>query len=250
MMIVWPDQWYHTSGDRIDKVDPTQMRRIAVIGAAAAYTVASADDNMAVKLAGEIASNGTRRLGHQLVIAQEFLNGATPENFQDQYKLARAHIVGTVMAETETLESVLQLGQIDDYVEEMQEAIEAVGEAHLQALEAHMNAAAGRLGVSPVRLRETDLEEQAKGVIPRQTALVKRDGYTGWRAHLQEVPADVRAQYPYQGLNTSELQLLIDGRHTALDIAVMISAQNQTLTDIQAVLNYLEVLKAAGLVEM
>ncbi|MFH1764328.1 MAG: M28 family peptidase, partial [Gemmatimonadota bacterium] len=42
MMIVWPDQWYHTSGDRIDKVDPTQMKRVAVIGAAAAYTVASA----------------------------------------------------------------------------------------------------------------------------------------------------------------------------------------------------------------
>lgn len=250
MMIVWPDQWYHTSGDRIDKVDPTQMKRIAVIGAAAAYTVASADDDMAIRLAGEIASNGTRRLGHQLVIAQELLNGATAENFGDQYKLARAHVVGTVMAETETLESVLQLAHVDDYIEDMQETIDAVGEAHLQALEAHMNAAAGRLGVSPVRLRETDLEKQAKRIVPKQTSLVKQDGYTGWRAHLQAVPADVRAQYPYQGVNTSELQLLIDGRHTALDIAVMISAQNQTLTDVQGVINYLEVLKAAGLVEM
>ncbi len=250
MMIVWPDQWYHTSGDRIDKVDPTQMKRIAVIGAAAAYTIATADDDMAIRLAGEIASNGTRRLGHQLVIAQELLNGATAENFGDQYKLARAHVVGTVMAETETLESVLQLAQVGDYVEDMQEAIDAVGEAHLQALESHMKAAAERLGVSQAQIRETDLEKQAKRVVPSQTALVKRDGYTGWRAHLQSVPADVRAQYPYQGVNTSELQLLIDGKHTALDIAVMISAQNQTLTDLQGVLNYLEVLKAAGLVEM
>ncbi len=223
---------------------------MAVIGAAAAYTVASADDDMAIRLAGEIASNGTRRLGHQLVIAQELLNGATGENFGNQYKLARAHIVGTVMAEKETLESVLQLEQIGDYVTDMQEAVDAIGEAHLKALEAHMNAAATRLGVSPARLSETDLEKQAKRIVPKQTALVKRDGYTGWRAHLQEVPADVRAQYPYQGVNTSELQLLIDGQHTALDIAVMISAQNQSLTDIQAVLNYLEVLKAAGLVEM
>jgi aminopeptidase YwaD len=250
MMIVWPDQWYHTSGDRIDKIDPTQMKRIAVIGAAAAYTVASADDDMAIRLAGEIASNGTRRLGHQLVIAQELLNGATAENFGDQYKLARAHVVGTVMAETETLESVLQLEQVGDYVEDMQEAIDAVGEAHLQALESHMKATAGRLGVSPAQIRETDLEKQAKRIVPSQTGLVKQDGYTGWRAHLQSVPADVRAQYPYQGVNTSELQLLIDGRHTALDIAVMISAQNQTRTDLQGVLNYLEVLKAAGLVEM
>jgi hypothetical protein len=250
MMIVWPDQWYHTSGDRIDKVDPTQMKRIAVIGAAAAYTVASADDDMAIRLAGEIASNGTRRMGHQLVIAQELLNGATAENLADQYKLARAHIVGTVMAEQETLGSVLQVGQIGDYVEDMQETVDAIGEAHLTALETHMAATASRLGTSPVRLRETDLEKQANRIVPKQTALVKRDGYTGWREHLQAVPADVRAQYPYQGVNTSELQLLIDGRHTALDIAVMMDAQSQTLTDLQGVLNYLEVLKAAGLVEM
>ncbi len=64
------------------------------------------------------------------------------------------------------------------------------------------------------------------------------------------MPAEVRARYPYQGVNTSELQLLIDGRHSALDIKVMLDAQSGTLTDLQGVLNYLEVLKAAGLVEM
>ena len=64
------------------------------------------------------------------------------------------------------------------------------------------------------------------------------------------VSEEVRSQYPSQGINTSELQHLIDGRHSALDIKVMLDAQSQTLTDLQAVLNYLEVLKAAGLVEM
>ena len=87
--------------------------------------------------------------------------------------------------------------------------------------------------------------------MPLQTSLVKRDGYRGWQSHLQSVSADDRAAYPYDGVaNTSELQLLIDGSHSALDIKVMLDAQSQTLTDIQAVLNYLEVLKAAGLVEM
>ena len=254
MMIVWPDQWYHTSGDRIDKVDPTQMKRVAVIGAAAAYTVASADDDMAIRLAGEIASNGTRRLGHQFIIAQELLNGATAENFADQYKLARAHVMGTVMAEKETLESVLQLaaddGLVGDYVEEMQGTVGAIGEAHLQALETHMAAAAARLGTRPAQPGQSDLERRASQIVPRQTALVKRDGYTGWRQHLETVSAEVRSQYPYQGVSTSELQLLIDGRHSALDIKVMLDAQSQTLSDMQAVLNYLEVLKAAGLVEM
>jgi len=254
MMIVWPDQWYHTSGDRIDKADPTQMKRVAVIGAAAAYTVASADDDMAIRLAGEIVSNGTRRLGHQFIIAQEFLNGATAENFADQYRLARAHVSGTVMAEKETVGSVLDLAEdrsrIGDYVEEMQAALDAIGEAHVQALEAHMEAAAARLGTRAVELRQTDLERQASRMVPSQTALVKRDGYGGTRAHVQSVPADVRAQYPYQGISTGELQHLIDGRHSILDIKVMLDAQSQTLADLQAVINYVEVLKAAGLVEM
>ena len=113
-----------------------------------------------------------------------------------------------------------------------------------------MTAAANRLGTSPVRVQQSDLERRASRIVPRQTALVKRDGYTGWRQHLQAVPASVRAEYPTRGVNTSELQLLIDGRHSALDIKIMLDAQDSELNDLQAVLNHLEVLKAAGLIEM
>jgi aminopeptidase YwaD len=255
MMIVWPDQWYHTSGDRIDKADPTQLKRVVVIGAAAAYTAASADDDLAIRLAGEIASNATRRLGHQFVMGQERLNEATAESLTDQYRWARAHVEGTVMAEKETLGSVLQLAtdtrRVGDYVAEMQETVDAIGAAHLAALESHMAAAAVRLGTQPVQLRMTELERRASGIVPRQTALVKRDGYTGWREHLNAVSADVRSRYPYEGLaNASELQLLIDGRHSVLDIKKMLDAQSQTTSDIQSIMNYLEILKAAGLVEM
>ncbi|MFC1575864.1 M28 family peptidase, partial [Gemmatimonadota bacterium] len=239
MMIVWPDQWYHTSGDRIDKADPTQMKRVAVIGAAAAYTLASADDDMAIRLAGEIASNGTSRLGHQFIIAQEFLNGAEAGGLAEAYGMARAHIVGTVMAEKETLESVLQLAsdqaRVGAYVEEMKGTVDAIGEAHLAALETHMRAAAGRLGTSPVQIQLTDLERRASQIVPRQTALVKRDGYTGWRQHLQGVSQEIQAQYPSRGINTSELQLLIDGRHSALDIKIMMDAQAQGPADLQLV---------------
>jgi aminopeptidase YwaD len=253
MMIVWPDQWYHTSGDRPDKADPTQLKRVVVIGAAAAYAVASADDDLAMRLAGEIASNGTRRLGHQFIIAQEKLNEATAANLADQYKHARAHIQGTVMAEKETLESVLELAsdgaRVGAYVEAMKGTVDAIGSAHLAALETHMAAAAARVGARPVQLQPTDLERRAGGIVPRQTALVKRDGYQGWRQHLQSVSPEVQGRFPHQGINTSEVQLLVDGRHTVLDIKTMLDAQSQTMADLQAVLNYLEILKAAGLVE-
>jgi hypothetical protein len=254
MMIVWPDQWYHTSGDRIDKADPTQMKRIAVIGAAGAYTVASADDDMAIKLAGEIASNGTRRLAHQFVIGLERLNSSTSEDFLDMYKWARAHVEASLINEKETLESVLELavdqGRVGDYVEEMQATIEQVGAAHLNALEVHMGAVAARLGVRPIQLRMTDLERRADGIVPRQTALVKRDGYTGWRQHLGQGSGMRRGSSASGVANTSELQLLINGKNSVLDIKKALDAQNRTTSDLQGIINYIEVLVQAGLVEI
>jgi hypothetical protein len=111
MMIAWPDQWYHTSGDRPDKSDPTQLKRVVIIAAAGAYTVAAADDAMAMRLAGEIASNGTRRLGHQFVMGLERLNHATGPDLNQSYRWARAHVEAGLANESATLATVLQLAE-------------------------------------------------------------------------------------------------------------------------------------------
>ena len=55
LMIVWPDQWYHTSGDTPDKSDPTQLKRVVTMCAAAAEFLRDR------KLAGNrFAGNGQR----------------------------------------------------------------------------------------------------------------------------------------------------------------------------------------------
>ena len=113
MMIAWPDQWYHTSGDVADKADPTQLKRAAVIGAAGAYTVASTGAEAAIKIAGEIVSNATRRLGHQLVVSLETLNRATAESFGEEARFARDIFEAAVMNEKDTLGSVLELAPGD-----------------------------------------------------------------------------------------------------------------------------------------
>jgi hypothetical protein len=257
MMIAWPDQWYHTSGDRVDKSDPTQLKRVAVIGAAGAYTIASADDDMAIRLAGEIASNGTRRLGHQFAMGLERLNGAGASDLLDQYKWARAHVEAAIINEKSTLETVLQLATDTDrvgaYVSKMQETVAQIGETHLAALETHMEAAALRCGAQPVQLRMTDLERRAARLVPRQTSRVKENGYRGWQVYLQQVAPEARQRFPYGNediASTSELNLLINGKNSVLDIKKMLDAQYQTTSDLQAIINYIEILKLAGLAEM
>lgn len=44
MLIQWPDKFYHTSGDTIDKVSPEMLKHIAIIASAYAYTCASASE--------------------------------------------------------------------------------------------------------------------------------------------------------------------------------------------------------------
>jgi hypothetical protein len=258
MMIAWPDKWYHTSGDVADKADPTQLKRAAIIGAAGAYTVASAGAEAAVKIAGEVVSNATRRLGHQLVVSLETLNRATAESFGEEARFARDIFEAAVLNEKDTLGSVRELApgdaSLSGYLAKMAKAVDGVGAAGLAALDAHRAAVAQKLGVKLTRVVLTDLEKRAARIIPRPTAKVRQDGYREYQKYITAVPAAERAKYPVLGKDLAiaspgELQLLINGKHSALDIRKMLDAQNERRSTLQAVLNQLEILKLAGLVE-
>jgi len=260
MMIAWPDQWYHTSGDRVDKADPTQLKRVVVIAAAAAYTIATAGDDMAIKIAGEITSNGTRRLGHQLVVGLEALNQATAESFNQACKMARLHIETAVANEKATLESVLELAKdrdrVGDYIARMKQIIDKIGNAQLAAIEAHKDVIAGKLKITPGEIRLTELEQQAASLVPKPTSKVMETGYQGFRGYrdmLNKIPEKQRKKYPYNRrdiASTSELQLLINGKRSILDIKNYLDVQYPRKSDLQSIINYIEVLKLAGLVEM
>jgi len=258
MMIAWPDQWYHTSGDTADKSDPTQLKRVAAIGAAAAYTVATADAAAAERIAAEIASNATRRLGHQLVVAEEALNGAKAETLADDLKFARGILEAAVINEKETLATVLELApsskDLAARVAQLTKAVEGVGAASLAALDAHGAAVASGLGakLGPVVLSE--LEKRAARIVPRPTAKVRQGGYREYQKFLTAVPIEARLKYPTTGkdlivANSAELQLLVNGRHSALDIKKMLDAQSERRSSLQGVLNSLEILRLAGLAE-
>ncbi len=256
MMIDWPDRWYHTSGDHVDKTDPTQLKRVTIIGAAAAYTIANADDGMAMKIAAETTSNGTGRLGHQLVRGLEELNGATAATLADAYRLGRTYIEAAVVNEKNTLDSVNQLAAdrkaTADYVAGMQKTIDQVGASNLTALETHMKAVARQLNVPPMVLQPTELEVKASKLVPKPTAKVKANGYQGYRELITQVPADVRLKLPTDKAgDAAELSLLCNGKNSVLDIKKALDAQStRGPSDLQHVLNYLEILKAAGLVEI
>ena len=62
MLIQWPDKFYHTSADTMDKVDPESLRRVGTLTAVYAAFLASATYSDLVWLAGEM----TGRFSHEL----------------------------------------------------------------------------------------------------------------------------------------------------------------------------------------
>jgi aminopeptidase YwaD len=261
MMIAWPDPWYHLSGDLADKSDPTQLKRTAAIGAAAAYTIAAADDAMAMRIAAETASNGTRRLGHQLQAALEELNSAKAESLAESYKSARTYIEAALMNERDTLDSILELAtdkaKVGAYIGTMKRTVDAVAAAQLAALKAHMETTASNLGIKPATVILSDLEKKAAKMVPRPTAKVRANGYRGYMQFIEQVPKEEKDKYPYGQFgprdfmgSTAEVQCLINGSRSVLDIKKMVDAQSPRKANLEQMINYIQVLRLAGLVEI
>ena len=59
---IWPDQWYHADTDTPDKSDPTQMKRVAFIGASSAWTAANCTDEVLEGLLDAVSAFGYRRI--------------------------------------------------------------------------------------------------------------------------------------------------------------------------------------------
>ncbi len=62
---VWPDQWYHTDHDTPDKGDATEMKRVAFIGAAAAWAAADCTDEVLPGLLDAVSDFGYGRIAER-----------------------------------------------------------------------------------------------------------------------------------------------------------------------------------------
>ena len=164
--------------------------------------------------------------------------------------------------ERDTQDTILELAsdkaRVGAYLAKTKKSVEALAAAHLGALQAHMEATAARLGTKPAVLVPSDLEKKAARLIPRPTAKVRSEGYRGYNKVINAVPKEQKAKFPSGQLGagrdfmgtTPDLHCLIDGRHSALDIKNMLDAQYTGKTNLEHVMNYLEVLRLAGLVEL
>jgi hypothetical protein len=257
MMITWPDLYYHTSQDIADKCDATQFKRVCFIGAAAAYTIANADESTALKIAGEVTGNGSARIGKQLQRAMDELESATKDNFENTYKKTKGYIEAALINEKATVNTALELAPASAALKngllKLTASVEAIGKSAVSAFDSYAENKAKELGITSISYKPTPLEATAKTIIPKQTNLVTEKGYRGYSEALTKLDPAVRSKYPINNrrFDTQELSRLCDGKNNAMDIKKLLDTQMKTgEADLQDVINYIYILKEAGLVTL
>jgi aminopeptidase YwaD len=254
MLNTWPDPWIHTSEDRPDKLDPTQLKRAVVITAASAYTIACANDDMAARMAAEIVSNASARLGHQLARGLQELQQSGNDEFPSVYKKVRGYLEATSLNEQATLDTLQRLAadpaRFSWHLEKMKTSIREIANAQLQVMENQMESESKSRQLNPVSLDLSPIEKKAATLIAKPTTLIKANSYRGYRESIQKACNPEQKTLLDQGDSKifAEIQLLCKGRMTALDIKKMIDTQFREETPLEKVLSHLELLKAAGLV--
>jgi hypothetical protein len=257
MMITWPDLYYHTSQDIADKCDATQLKRVCFIGAAAAYTIANADESVASLIAGEVAGNASARIGRQMERAIDELKSAKKEDFETLYKKTKGYIEASVLNEKATLATSSQLvtnsATFTAYLLKLTSSIDAIGKAAISGFDGYAELQAKNYGLTGITFGSTDLETNALNIIPKPTSSVLENSYRGNSQALMKLDPSVREKFPVKGrmLDTQELARLCNGKNSALDIKKLLDTQmRQGETDLQDVINYINILKEAGLVTL
>jgi aminopeptidase YwaD len=249
MMIVWPDQWYHTSGDTPDKSDATQLKRAVVIGAASAVFMAGAGPAEVETLIAEVGGRALERVGLSKIKAERMVRETPADKLFDVYKDADNLAAMSLVREEETLASIRFFMKGDA-------RLEALLKAKLASLAVFRSPIAAEIEavykdrclqnkVAPRKLVPTADEVRLARLVPERTALMKGSfdsmGFASRRREMKDAPT-------YNlGRSESEVRNFIDGRRNVLQIRNAVSAELSPV-GLKDVENLILILEKAGFV--
>ena len=249
MLIVWPDQWYHTNADTPDKSDPTQLKRVVAISAAAAQFLSSAGPAEAARMMAEISARQGARLGGDRARAERLLLAADVKSLAAAAKEARVIVDQGFVREKKALASVRFFIGGDAAVEGDLAArlagLDAVRTTCLKGID-ELHASRGRaLGIKPEKPVPTKDEVRLAGLVPVRTEKM------GGMMSMWELRDELRKlnYQPSPAIMTAEMELrnFIDGQRSILDLRDAASAEFEPL-DLLEVEKWVAVQEKLGLV--
>jgi len=184
MLLQWPDTFYHTSMDTIDKVSPESLKRVGWITTVAALTLADADTNEAVHILNQTCSRGLARIQNAQQQATQELYEKThdPKTQTDPQQHAKAltnttqhhknrikHITQREKQALQTVNSLANTPELNDLIQKFTKNIEEAGNQAVARLDETISFISKLLSITlPAQIEETEAEKQAKTIVPKR----------------------------------------------------------------------------------
>ncbi|MGC8873196.1 MAG: DUF4910 domain-containing protein [Chloroflexia bacterium] len=254
MMLQWPDRFYHTDADTIDKVDPEMLARVGVAAATYLWWFATAGAREAWWLGQALVRRAEARMGQ---IVQGWLDGLLsrdPVPSPGELARERDRLARKVQLLVE--HRVASLGQLERLAggplaqrAEWESSLSAARLRELNRAEEALRELFGGLLPAPEQHQADEWEEKAGRLVPRR---VYRGPFS-LRHRLQRLSPEERdALRPLlKELGHSVAPTLAmywtDGRRTLLEIADRVEAECG-VRDVQKLLQYYELAARTGLV--
>jgi aminopeptidase YwaD len=166
----WPDNFYHSSGDRIVHVDPTELKRVGFTAAAALAYLAGAGSEQARDLAWEAAGNGAKWIAEVAKQSVRLLV-KDPAKVHEGRKAAQTKIDGAFGRAKSGVESVRSLSkapEVESLIPTLLAALETNRRAAATTIEAVYTNVCADLKVKPVPVTLTEQEKEYAQLIPRR----------------------------------------------------------------------------------
>jgi hypothetical protein len=264
MLLQWPDLYYHTSMDTIDKVSEDSLKRVGWITTVAVLTLANATTEEAFLLASQTVSKGMVRLHEAGLEAVEELIAKRNEQIKSKKAILARELAMTalhyrnkirhiVWRETQAVKSVSRLAESPELEANLDKHCRSIiesGKRETARLEEALNfiAHASKLTI-PTKLEETKAEKDLKRLIPKKLfkGTLSSDELRRMLGQREYEWYDLISEKDLDfGRKMLEIVNFMDGKRNAYDIAAAVSAEYGP-TQLEHVRKFLKDLKKAKL---
>jgi len=249
IMITWPDLYYHTSEDRVDKLDATQLKRATVLAAATAYAIAIAGEEGALRIGAEILANSNKRLGfYQMKFIDMIANA---KNVENAYREAIFAFEGHAKNEKNTLATIQELApnnkKIADYIIKGNASIDKTAANIIESIKLYAEGLAGK----PMKITLSPAEIAASKVYPVQTSKPTDMRYGVMNRALESVSIEQRNVLRTKLVNMADIARMTNsGNNSVLDIQKMVLAQYDRTPSIEDINTFLSILEKDGYIKV
>jgi hypothetical protein len=250
---VWPDQWYHADTDTPDKSDPTQMKRVAFIGAACALVAANCTDEVLEPLLDAVSDYGYGRVGErELPQALKFVDDAKAETLEKDVGKAWNLAGFAVEREIGAIQSLREICSGSEeairMIEDRIKQWEYYGEGlEGQILKYGAHRASQLDAAAPKKPELTQEELQYSKIVPDYHSDVK-----GVESYLERTDrykeymkknSDAMKKLKLNRNQQRSIQDFINGQRSVTEIRNAVLAETGTALSFETLMGYLEILK-------